>query len=356
MAPPPPPDHPAPFEGDAILRDFRFASGEALPEVRMHCTTIGSPQRDPAGVVRNAVLVLHGTGGTGRQFLGENFAGVLFSRGQLLDGHRYYLILPDSVGHGRSSKPSDGLRARFPRYTYQDMVLAQYRLLTEHLQINHLRLVMGTSMGGMHSWLWGCTYPAFMDALMPLASAPVAIAGLNRIRRRMIIDSIRNDPEWKNGDYTTQPPGLTAAFYSLMLMTASPLQLYQQAPTREAADALFDRRVREGLARADANNMLYAYESSRDYDPSRQLESIRAPLAAINSEDDAVNPPELGILEREIRRVPRGRFVLLPATTQTRGHGSHSLPRLWKTYLEELLDRSATEPRLPAARSPARGG
>ena len=335
--PAPAADYPAPIEGDYTIRDFRFASGETLPELRLHYTTIGRPQQD-------AVLILHGTGGSGRGFLSESFAGELFGRGQLLDGARHSLILPDGIGHGKSSKPSDGLRARFPRYTYTDMVVAQHRLLTEHFGVHHLRLVMGTSMGGMHTWLWGVRYPDFMDALMPLASAPVEVAGLNRMRRRMIIDSIRNDPDWNGGDYTTQPRGLTAAMYSLMLMVASPLQLYQQVPTREAADALFDKMVRERVARADANDMLYAYEASRDYNAAPHLEQIQAPLTAVNSADDLVNPPELGILEREIRRVKHGRYVLLPITDQTRGHGTHSLPRLWKTYLEQLL-QARTEPR-----------
>ena len=310
-------DHPAPVEGDAVLHDFRFTSGEVLPELRLHYTTIGSPDHD-------AVLLLHGTTGSGRQFLSDDFAGELFGRGQLLDGRRHFLILPDGIGHGKSSKPSDGLRARFPRYTYDDMVAAQYRLVTEHLRLTHLRLVLGTSMGGMHTWMWGVRHPDFMDALMPLASAPVEIAGLNRIRRRMIIDSIRSGH-------------LPAAVYSLLLMTASPLQLYRQAPTREAADALFDKMVRERVARTDAHDMLYAFEASRDYNPAPHLEKIQAPLTAVNSADDPVNPPELGILEREIRRVKRGRYVLIPTSDQTRGHGTHSLPKLWKSHLEQLL-------------------
>ncbi len=326
-------------EGDYVIRNFQLENHETLPELRLHYTTLGKPQRDASGVVRNAVLALHGTGGTGQQFLSENFTGELWGSGQLLDAQRYFIILPDNIGHGKSSKPSDGLRARFPHYCYHGMVVAQHRLLTEHLGVNHLRLVMGTSMGGMHTWLWGEMYPDFMDALLPLASAPVEIAGLNRIRRRMIIDSIRNDPEWKNGEYTTQPPGLAAAAYSLMLMTASPLQLHTQAPTREAADKLFDRMVTRQLSRLDANDMLYAYESSSDYNPAPLLEKITAPLVAINSADDQVNPPELGILEREIRRVKQGRFILLPTTDQTRGHGTHSLPKIWKPYLAELLVR-----------------
>jgi homoserine O-acetyltransferase/O-succinyltransferase len=331
---------PVPAQGDFVLRDFEFESGEALPELRLHYRTLGTPRRDAAGVVRNAVLILHGTGGSGAGFLSEQFASVLFKPGQLLDAARYFIILPDGIGHGQSSKPSDGLHARFPHYNYNDMVTAQYRLLTEGLGVNHLRLVMGTSMGGMHSWVWGEKYPEFMDALMPLASLPVQVAGRNRMMRRMVIDSIKNDPEWNKGEYKSQPRGLTAAIYTLLFMTSSPLQWQKQAPTREAADRMFDGLVSRQLARADANDMLYAFDASRDYDPAPKLESIRAPLVAINSADDQVNPPELGILEREVRRVKRGRYVLIPTSDRTRGHGTHSLPDIWKRHLAELLEES----------------
>jgi homoserine O-acetyltransferase len=314
----------APHEGDYLVRDFRFASGERLPELRLHYTTLGD-RRHPA------VLILHGTTGSGRQFLAENFAGELFGPGQLLDAGRHFLILPDGIGHGKSSKPSDGLRTRFPRYTYHDMVAAQYRLVTEHFGLKRLRLVMGTSMGGMHTWMWGVLYPEFMDALLPLASAPVEIAGLNRIRRRMILDALRADAGSR---------GLRTAVYSLLLMTASPADLHRRAPTREEADALFDKMVRERMARLDATDMLYAFDASRDYQPAPHLEKIRAPLTAINSADDAVNPPELGILERAIRHVKHGRYVLLPISSETRGHGTHSLAKVWKEHLAELLARS----------------
>lgn len=330
-----------PVEGDYILRDFRFESGERLPELNLHYRTLGTPRKDAAGQVRNAVLIMHGTGGTGAQFLSRQFAGALFGEGQLLDAAKYYIILPDGIGHGKSSKPSDGLRMKFPRYNYNDMVEAQYRLVTEHLGVNHLRLVMGTSMGGMHTWVWGERYPDFMDALMPLASLPVQIAGRNRMLRRMIMDSIKNDPEWRNGDYENQPMrGLTQAQYGLLVMTSSPLQMQKQAPTREAADKQFDDRVRSGARGRDANDMLYYFDASRDYDPSPMLERIRAPLLAINSADDQVNPPELGIAEREIKRVRRGRFILLPITDETRGHGTHSIPAIWQQYLAELLKES----------------
>jgi homoserine O-acetyltransferase len=334
------PDYPAPVEGDHVIRDFRFRSGETLPELRLHYTTIGTPVRDSSGVVRNAVLVMHGTGGNGRAFLRPPFAGVLFSRGALLDATKYFIVLPDGIGHGGSSKPSDGLHARFPRYGYRDMVEAQYRLLTEKLNVNHLRLVMGTSMGGMQTWLWGETYPDFMDALMPLASLPTEIAGRNRMMRRMVTDSIRSDPEWQGGEYKRQPRGLTPAIYTLIFMVSSPLQWQKQAPTREAADKFFDEMVENYRRQFDANDMLYQFDASRDYDPAPRLEKIRAPLVAVNSADDQVNPPELGVMEQGIKRVPRGRYVLIPTSDRTRGHGTHSLPALWQQHLKELLEAS----------------
>lgn len=335
------PNYPQPVEGDFIIRDFKFDSGETLPELKLHYRTLGEPKRDASGVARNAVLILHGTGGSGAGFLSSQFGGALFGPDQLLDATKYFIILPDGVGHGQSSKPSNGLRAKFPHYGYNDMVTAHHRLLTEGLKVNHLRLVMGTSMGGMHTWVWGEKYPDFMDALMPLASLPVQISGRNRMMRRMVIDSIKNDPEWNNGEYKQQPVrGLTSAIYTLLFMTSVPLQQYKQAPTREAADKLFDNAVRAQLARADANDMLYAFDASRDYDPASELEKIKAPLTAVNSADDQVNPPELGVLEREIKRVKRGRYVLIPISDKTRGHGTHSLPEMWKQYLAELLEES----------------
>ncbi len=325
-------------QGDFIARQFKFASGEVLPELKLHYTALGQPRRDSRGVVRNAVLVLHGTGGTGRAFLSPTFAGVLFGPGQLLDTTRYYLVLPDGIGHGASSKPSDGLRTKFPRYTYDDMVKSQYLLLTEGLRINHLRLAMGTSMGCMHSWVWGYTYPEFVDGLVPLACAPVQIAGLNRIRRKMIIDDIRLDPEWKGGDYSSQPAaGLKAALQQLYLMSAAPLVQLRQAPTRDAADSVIVAWVAARLKATDANDMLYQFEASRDYDPSSYLEQVTAPVLAINSADDLVNPPELGIVERLMPRVTKGRFVLLPISADTRGHGTHSVPAVWGGYLRDFL-------------------
>ncbi len=330
---------PQAVEGDWTTRDFRFQSGESLPEVRLHYATLGAPERDSSGRVRNAVLIMHGTTGNGSGFLSPAFAGVLFGAGQPLDASRYYIILPDAIGHGKSSKPSDGLHARFPHYDYEDMVRAQYLLVRDGLKVDHLRLVMGTSMGCMHSWMWGEMYPDFMDALLPLACAPVEIGGRNRIFRDMIMDAIRSDPEWKNGEYTAPPRGLIAAQYAMSMMTSSPLQLYKSAPTRAQADAEF-QRIKERAMRIDANDMLYAFDASRNYNPEPQLGSIRAPLVAINSADDEVNPPELGILERTIRRVPHGRYILIPTSDDTRGHGTHSRPAVWKNYLIESLKQT----------------
>jgi homoserine O-acetyltransferase len=332
--------YPAPVEGDFVLKDFRFRSGEVLPELKLHYRTIGKPARDAKGIVRNAVLVLHGTGGTGAQFLRAEFAGELFAAGALFDGERHFIILPDGIGHGGSSKPSGGLRARFPRYGYLDMVEAQYRLLTDGLGVNHLRLVMGTSMGGMHTWLWGQRHPDFMDALMPLASLPTQISGRNRVWRRVAIDAIRHDPEWRGGNYTTQPPSLRTAEQMLFLVGSNPTLRQAQMPTLEKSDATLDASVAASMKTDDANDVLYQLEASRDYDPGPGLEKIRAPLVAVNSADDLINPPELGILEREIKRVPRGRAVVVPFGPETRGHGTHTIAAVWKQYLEELLKSS----------------
>ena len=324
-------------QGDYVARNFRFTTGESLAELKLHYTTLGQPRRDAGGTVRNAVMVLHGTGGTGRAFLSATFGGELFAPGKLLDTARYYVILPDGLGHGASSKPSDGLRAKFPRYTYDDMVKAQYLLLTDGLKVNHLRLVMGTSMGCMHAWVWGYTYPGFVDGLVPLACAPTQIAGRNRMIRTMIIDAIRNDPEWKGGDYTAPPTGLRPALEFLFLMTSAPLVQHRQAPTRDAADSSIRRYVAQRFPTTDANDILYQFESSREYDPSSHLEQVTAPVLAINSADDFVNPPELGLIERLMPRVRNGTFVLIPISEQTRGHGTHSLPAVWGRFLRDFL-------------------
>ena len=330
-------DYPEPTSGDFTIRDFRFESGESLPELRIHYRTLGTLHRNSSGTTDNAILILHGTSGSGSSFLSYTFAGRLFGEGQILDAKRYFIILPDNIGHGDSSKPSDGLHAHFPRYCYHDMIEAQYRLLTGKLGVNHLRLVMGTSMGGMHTWLWGELHPGMVDALMPLAAAPVAIAGRNRMIRRMMSDSIRGDPEWKDGEYVAQPRGLDGAIFALFFMVSSPLELHKDAATPDEADRYFDDWVADRRRRSDANDFLYQFESSRDYDPAPDLESIRAPLFAVNSADDEVNPPELGILEREIKRVAKGRYILLPVSESTRGHGTHSLPEVWGKYLTELM-------------------
>jgi homoserine O-acetyltransferase len=333
-------DYPAPQPGDFLIKDFHFKSGEKLDEVKLHYYTLGTPQKDSTGKVRNAVLILHGTGGSGRQFLTLTFAGVLFGPGQLLDASKYFIILPDNIGQGNSSKPSDGLHMRFPHYEYDDMIELQYRLLTQGLGVNHLRLVMGTSMGGMHSWLWAEQHPDFMDAAMPLASQPIEIAGRNRMMRRMIIDAIRTSPDWNNGEYQQQPHGLNDALGILLIMGSSPLQMQKQEPTREKADAFLEDYVSSRSKTTDANDMIYYFDASRNYNPEPQLEKIVAPLTAINSADDQINPPELSIIDRDIHRVKNGKLVLLPITDQTRGHGTHSLPAIWGSYLKELLDRS----------------
>jgi homoserine O-acetyltransferase/O-succinyltransferase len=333
-------EYPAPKDGTFVVKDFQFKSGERLAEVKLHYYTLGTPEKDASGKVRNAVLILHGTGGTGRQFLSPTFGGVLFGAGQLLDATKYFIILPDNVGHGGSSKPSDGLHMRFPHYEYDDMIELQYRLLTQGLGVNHLRLVMGTSMGGMHSWLWSEQHPDFMDAAMPLASQPIEIAGRNRMMRRMILDAIRTSPDWNNGEYTQQPHGLNDALGILLIMSSSPLQMQKQDPTREKADAALEEYVASRAKTTDANNMLYYFDASRNYNPEPQLEKITAPLTAINSADDQINPPELGIIDKDIRKVKNGKFVMLPITDQTRGHGTHSLPAIWGDHLKELLERS----------------
>ena len=324
-------------EGDYVIRDFKFDSGESLTELRIHYRTFGTPRRDHQGVVRNAVLIMHGTTGSSAQFMGPTFGGALFGTGQPLDATRYYLVLPDGIGHGKSSRPSDGLHAHFPHYGYHDMVQADYLLLTQALKVNHARLVMGTSMGGMHTWLWGELHPDFMDALMPLASLPTQISGRNRVWRRTVIDAIRNDPAWKGGEYSSQPPSLRTALEMVWLMGSNPVLRQAEGPTLARADEVIDAYVEENLSTHDANDVLYALEASHDYDPGPALEKIQAPLLAVNSADDLINPPELQILEHEITRVPHGRAIVIPYSERTRGHGSHTVAALWKEDLVELL-------------------
>jgi len=333
---------PATTEGDFVVHNFQFRSGESLADVRLHYTTLGKPVKDAQGRTTNAVLILHGTGGTGHQFLAPYFAGELFGSGQLLDASRYFLILVDGVGHGKSSKPSDGPHAHFPQYDYDDMVALHYKLLNEGLGVNHLRLIFGTSMGCMHTWVWGETYPDFMDALMPMACLPVQIAGRNRMWRKMVMDAIRNDPEWKGGDYSAEPQqGLRTALDLLLIAGSAPVPMQKDLPTRDAADKFLDKYFADRASGLDANDLLYQVNASRNYDPSPQLEKIKAPVMYINSGDDFINPPDLGIAEREVKRVKNARFVLIPASEQTHGHGSHTYAVLWKQYLAELLEESA---------------
>ncbi len=334
-------EYPAPTEDDYTIRDFKFTSGETLPELHLHYRTIGKPEKDAQGKTMNAVLIMHGTTGSGAQFVPRpEFANELFGKDQPLDATKFFIILPDGIGHGKSSKPSDGLHAKFPHYGYLDMVEAQYRLLTEGLGVNRARLVMGTSMGGMHTWLWGELHPDFMDALMPLASLPIQISGRNRAWRRVIIDAIRNDSAWNGGEYKTQPPSLRTAAEMLWFMSSNPVLRQKDAPTLAKTDEILDKFVNDYVKTADANDVLYAVEASHDYDPGPNLEKIRAPLLAINSTDDLINPPELGILESEIKRVPHGRAIVIPFSEKTRGHGSHTVAALWKDELVKLLQET----------------
>jgi homoserine O-acetyltransferase len=340
-APKPAPAPIAPREGDFVLKDFKFRSGETLPELRQHYLTLGRAARDSTGSIANAVLILHGTGGTGRQFLSPQFANVLYPAGGLLDTTRYYIILPDGIGHGHSSKPSDGLRMKFPKYDYDDMVEAQYRLVTQYLGVKQLRLVMGTSMGGMHTWVWAETHPEAMRALMPLACNPVEIAGRNRLWRAMIIDAIQSDPAWHDGDYVNPPSsGLRTAADLLLIAGTAPALMQREMPKRDTVERYLERVLPTRIAQLDANDLLYQLDASRNYDPEPNLEKITAPLVWVNSGDDFINPPELGLAEKLIPRVKRGRFVLIPASDQTHGHGTHTWAEFWKDELAALLKDS----------------
>ena len=327
-----------PKEGDVSLRDFSFGTAEKLPRLRLHYATLGTPHRDQAGHVTNAVLVLHSTGSSLQQFLGQNFAGELFGPGQPLDSSRYYLIFPDAIGHGQSGKPSDGLRAHFPRYTYEDMVTAQHVLVHDTLGVDHLRLVIGTSMGCMHSWIWAERFPSEMDAIMPLACLPTPVSGRNRMWRDMLIAAIRQDPQWQDGDYRAEPlAALRLAASTMVLAASGTLELQQAGPTKEAADRYLAASTDQLLSTLDANDLLYALDASRDYDATGKLGAIRARVLLVNFADDYINPPELGIAESSIRLVPKGRYVLIPASAQTHGHHTHTWAAVWKSYLQELL-------------------
>ena len=337
-----PPKYP-PTEGDFLTHDFKFRSGEQLAELRLHYRTWGKPARDAGGHVTNAVLLLHGTGGSGAQFLAPQFANELFGPGQPLDIAHHYVIAPDGIGHGKSSKPSDGMHAHFPQYDYDDMVQAQHLLLTEALDVQHLRLLFGTSMGCMHSFVWAETYPTFMDALMPMACLPVQIAGRNRVWRKMLMDAIRNDPDWKDGDYKEEPKqALRTAEDLLTLASSAPIRMQKNFPTRDSADKyVADTEPYFAGIGLDANDLLYAVNASRNYDPSPHLEDIVTPVLWINSADDFINPPELGIAEKESRRLKHGTFVLLPISEKTHGHGTHTWAIAWKDYLVQFLNQTA---------------
>lgn len=325
-------------EGDYIARDFKFASGETLPELRLHYTTLGKPKRDKDGRIVNAVMILHGTGGDGHQFYRPQFADVLFKKGGLLDPAKYYIILPDNIGHGKSSKPSDGLRAKFPHYDYDDMVAAQYELLTKGLGVDRLELLMGTSMGCMHAFIWGETHPDFARALAPLACLPVEIAGRNRMWRKMTIDAITSDPDWNGGDYEQQPARALRTVASLLLLAGgAPIPLQQEFPTRASVDPMVEARIAQYVAGMDANDWLYQVSASGDYDPSPDLEKITARVLWINSADDFINPPELGLAEREAARLQNGRYVLIPASEKTHGHSTHTWAALWEDELSAFL-------------------
>jgi homoserine O-acetyltransferase len=333
-------DYPAPKEEDFTTKDFKFKSGEMLAELRLHYATIGAARRDGRGQVSNAVLILHGTGGSGKQFLQPQFAGELFGPGQPLDAARYYIILPDNIGHGRSSKPSDGLHMRFPHYDYDDMVAAEHLLLTAGLGVQHVRLIFGTSMGCMHSLLWGETYPEFMDALMAMACQAVEIAGRNRFWRDALMQAIRLDPGWNGGEYKEEPVGgLRTAQYLLVLAGSAPLLWQRLYPTREDADKLVDAQEAR-IPALDANDLLYQVDASHTYNPQSGLEKIRVPLMWVNSADDFINPPELETPQRDVRRIAHGKFHLIEATEHTHGHGTHTWAVFWKPYLVELLRES----------------
>ena len=319
-----------PKEGSWIVRDFKFHTGQVLPELRLNYTTLGDPSGEP-------VLILHGTTGSGMGMLNPAFGGELFGPGQPLDAAKYYVILPDAIGTGKSTKPSDGLRAAFPKYNYDDMVDAQYRLVTEHLGVKHLRVIIGNSMGGMQTWIWGVKYPGFMDALVPMASQPTEMSSRNWMLRRLIVDSIKNDPEWNNGNYTKQPKSalFASVFYGIATNGGSQA-LAKAAPTNAAANKLLDSRLNAPYT-GDANDHLYQWDSSRDYNPSPGLEKIQAALLAINSADDERNPPETGLMEREMKRVKNGRYVLIPSSESTAGHGTTAQAKFWKPQLVELL-------------------
>ncbi len=326
-----------PRPGDFTIPEYTFESGERLPNVRLHYLTLCTPRRDASGKVANAVMILHGTGGTGTQFLGQGFAGELYGKGQPLDTTRFYIILPDNIGHGQSSKPSDGLHMKFPHYGYTDMVKLQHLLLSQGLGVERPYMIMGTSMGCMHAWVWGTLYPDAPRSLVPLACVPTQIAGRNRMMRRMIMDAVMQDPEWKGGEYTSPPRGLRSALGMLFLMSSAPLVQQRQAPRRDVADSVIRAYLDARMKVTDANDMLYQFDASRDYDPSPLLDRVVAPVLHINSADDQVNPPELMLAETLIARVKSARFVMIPISDRTRGHGTHTMPAIWGDELRRFM-------------------
>ncbi|MGA8940184.1 MAG: alpha/beta fold hydrolase [Acidobacteriaceae bacterium] len=331
--------------GNYIARDFHFGTGETLPELKLHYLTLGAPHRDAAGHVDNAVLLLHGTGGNAHTLFNPAFSDVLFGPGQPLDIHKYFLIFPADIGQGESSKPSDGLRMKFPHYDYDDMVRSQHQMLLDGLHVDHLRLILGTSMGCMQSFVWGETYPGFSDALMPLACLPVQIAGRNRMMRYMAIENIENDPAWDHGNYTTEPAeGLRTANEMILIMGSAPLVMQKNEPTRAESEAYVDKLLARLDAHTDANNFIYYVDSSRNYDPSQHLDRIKVPVMWLNSADDFINPPELGIAQKMVHQMPNAKFVLIPISDKTRGHGTHTMAAIWQNYLVELLKESAPKP------------
>jgi homoserine O-acetyltransferase/O-succinyltransferase len=325
-------------DGNYVIKNFRFGSGETIPELKLHYLTLGKPHRDAAGHTDNVVLLLHGTGGDAHSLLNPVFSDVLFGPGQLLDITRYYIILPDDIGHGESSKPSDGLRMHFPHYDYDDMVASQHAMLMDGLHVDHLRLILGTSMGCMQSFVWGETYPSFSDALAPFACLPVEIAGRNRMFRYMAMQMIRNDPAWKNGDYTTEPmEGLRGANDLILIAGSAPLFMQKHYPTRTSAEAYVDHTLASLIAHTDANDFLYYVNASRNYNPEPKLSTITAPVLWINSVDDFINPPELGIAQKLVTKMPHAKFILIPISDATRGHGTHTYAAVWKDYLIQFL-------------------
>lgn len=334
----PSPVWPGQTEGDFIIKDFHFNSGEVLPELRLHYVTLGMPHRNPSSVIDNAILLLHSTGGDTTEFFKPEFSGPLYGPGQPIDLTKFYVIIPDAIGHGKSSKPSDGMRAHFPHYGYEDIVAAQHQLVTQKLDVTHLRLVLGLSMGGMQTWLWGERHPEMMDALFPISSLPVEIGGRNRLWRHTIVEAIRDDPEWKNGDYDQQPHGYSRIVPLVAIMVSNPVRQYEQYPTKAAADAWYERMVQRAYKHADANDKLYQYDASSDYNPAPDLEKIKAKLVLIVFEDDQINSPEFAALDRNMPRVKNGRHVIVPADKQSNGEGNNTDAKLWRSYLQGLLN------------------